>query len=121
MQNDYYIVVSKAFFGNKNKAAPPLLFTGKEANLNCRKLSKGRFVVRTGRTIVTVSANMPGLFLHSKEDQRVFYSQAEVIYEKLKDHSECRFVSQEDTRCVPHKGDAEAVREWLRKKELIKM
>ena len=88
MQNDYYIVVSKAFFGNKNKAAPPLLFTGKEANLNCRKLSKGRFVVRTGRTIVTVSANMPGLFLLSKEDQRVFYSQAEVIYEKLMDHTD---------------------------------
>ncbi len=31
---------------------------------------------------------MPGLFLHSKEDQRVFYSQAEAIYEKLKDHTD---------------------------------
>ena len=58
--------------------------------------------------------NVPVLFIHSREDQRVSYRQAEELYNKLKDHTDCRFISHDDDyHAVPQQDDIAAIREWL--------
>ena len=57
---------------------------------------------------------VPVLLIHSKGDQLVSYRQAEELYTKLKDHTECRFISHDDDKhSIPHQEDITAIREWL--------
>ena len=57
---------------------------------------------------------IPVLLIHSKGDPLVSYRQAEELYEKLKDHTECKFISHDDdTHCIPQQEDIAAIREWL--------
>ena len=57
---------------------------------------------------------VPVLFIHSKGDQLVSYRQAEELYTKLKDHTDCKFISHDDdNHCVPQQEDIAAIKEWL--------
>ncbi len=57
---------------------------------------------------------VPVLFIHSKGDQQVSYRQAEELYTKLQDHTDCKFMSHDDdSHCALQKEDLAAIREWL--------
>ena len=57
---------------------------------------------------------VPVLLKQSKGDQQVPYRQAEELYTKLNDHTECRFISHDDDiHCVLQQEDITAIREWL--------
>lgn len=57
---------------------------------------------------------VPILFIHSKGDVQVSYQQAEKLYKKLKDRTECKFISHEgDSHGVPQQGDIVEIRKWL--------
>ena len=56
----------------------------------------------------------PVLLIHSTGDQQVPYRQAEELYTKLNDHTECRFISHDDDiHCVLQQEEITAIREWL--------
>ena len=56
---------------------------------------------------------VPVLIIHSKHDQLVSYSQAEAMYEKLKDSTDCTFISHDDDVHGSHPEDFATIREWL--------
>lgn len=58
---------------------------------------------------------IPVLIIHSKGDQRAFFeTQAQPIYDKLKDSTDCTFVTYEDDMHGFHMDqDPAVIREWL--------
>ena len=58
---------------------------------------------------------IPVLVIHCKKDQMVSYNQAEIMYEKLKDHTDCTFISHDDDTHGPHPEDLITIKEWLEK------
>lgn len=56
---------------------------------------------------------VPVLIIHSKLDELVSYSQAEAMYEKLKDSTDCTFITYEDDVHGSHPEDFAKIREWL--------
>lgn len=56
---------------------------------------------------------IPVLIIHGKLDERVSYSQAEALYEKLKDSTDCTFISHDDDVHGSHPEDFVTIREWL--------
>lgn len=57
---------------------------------------------------------VPVMIIHSKLDEQVSYKQAEALYEKLKDSTECKLVSHnDDTHGYLHRDDTETIRNWL--------
>ncbi len=56
---------------------------------------------------------VPVLIIHSKQDQKVAYSQAEAMYSKLKSKTDCKFIPYDDDVHGIHKQDFKAVNEWL--------
>ena len=57
--------------------------------------------------------DIPVLIIHSKQDELVPFDQAEAMYEKLKDHTDCTFITYEDDVHGPHPEDAVKIRDWL--------
>ena len=60
---------------------------------------------------------VPVLMIHSKKDERVPFSHAEALYEKLKNVTECKFVTYEDDTHGFHPEDTEVINEWLENKK----
>ena len=57
---------------------------------------------------------VPVLMFHSKLDKQVSYSQAEELYEKLKDVTDCTLITYEDdSHAIIHQEDYQTVRDWL--------
>ena len=56
---------------------------------------------------------VPVLIIHSKLDDLVSYSQAEAMYEKLKDSTDCTFITHDDDVHGSHPEDFVTIREWL--------
>lgn len=60
--------------------------------------------------------NVPVLIIHSKRDNKVPYKQAKALYNKLKDHTECKLITyDDDSHGVLHKEDYQTVYNWLNK------
>ena len=60
--------------------------------------------------------NIPVLIVHSKGDERVPFEQAQKMYELLKDHTDCTFISHDDDLHGIHEDDIPKVIEWLENK-----
>ena len=58
---------------------------------------------------------VPVLMIHSKQDAQVSYSQAEELYGKLKDVTDCTLITHDDDVHGLHKEDYETIRKWLDK------
>ncbi len=58
---------------------------------------------------------IPVLIIHSKQDERVSYQQAEEMYNKLKDHTDCTLISRDDNVHGIHQEDFRTILEWLTK------
>ena len=58
---------------------------------------------------------MPVLIIHSTQDEMVPYEQAEKIYNKLKNSTECRMVTHNDNVHGLHSEDFKTITEWLNK------
>ncbi len=56
---------------------------------------------------------IPVLLIHSRGDKVVPFAQAEKLYEKLKDITECTFIIQDDDYHGLHEEDFPKVLEWL--------
>ena len=57
---------------------------------------------------------VPVLILHCKKDNQVPFRQAEAMYEKLKDSTECKFITHDDNiHGTIHKEDIPAIQDWL--------
>lgn len=56
---------------------------------------------------------VPVLLIHSKGDKQVSYKQAEDIYAKLKDHTDCTFITHEDDVHGTHPEDFEAIKKFI--------
>ncbi len=57
---------------------------------------------------------IPVLIFHAKQDKQVPYSQAEKLYEKLKDSTDCTFITYEDDSHSEIKPeDYQTIRDWL--------
>lgn len=57
---------------------------------------------------------IPVLMFHAKQDKQVPYSQAEKLYEKLKDNTDCTFITyDDDTHGIVHEKDYQTIRDWL--------
>jgi len=56
---------------------------------------------------------VPVLIIHSKNDEQVSYEQAEAMYEKLKDTTDCKFISHDDNVHGIHPEDLKIINEWL--------
>ena len=56
---------------------------------------------------------VPVLMIHSKKDELVAYSQAEALYEKMKDTTDCTFITHDDNVHGPHQEDFDTIRDWL--------
>lgn len=57
---------------------------------------------------------VPVLILHCKKDDQVPFRQAEAMYEKLKDSTECKFITHDDNiHGTIHKEDIPAIQDWL--------
>lgn len=57
---------------------------------------------------------VPVLMIHCRQDKQVSYSQAEALYEKLKDVTDCTFISHDDdAHGVLHAEDFTAINDWL--------
>lgn len=58
---------------------------------------------------------VPVLIIHSRQDARVAYSQAEELHEKLKEVTDCTFLSHDDDLHGNfHPEDVPAILEWLK-------
>ncbi|MBQ3265845.1 MAG: S9 family peptidase [Ruminococcus sp.] len=64
--------------------------------------------------------NIPVLIIHSKLDQQVPFEQAEEMVEKLKDHTDCTFITHEDDVHGPHNEDIAIINNWLKEHETTK-
>ena len=51
--------------------------------------------------------------IHSKLDEQVSYKQAEELYEKLKDTTDCTFITHDDDVHGLHPEDLKTINEWL--------
>ena len=59
--------------------------------------------------------NIPVLMFHAKNDEQVPYSQAENLYEKLKDHTDCTLITyDDDIHGLVHEEDYAKIKEWLK-------
>lgn len=58
---------------------------------------------------------VPVLLIHSKLDKQVAFSQAESIYEKLKDSTDCTFIRNDGEYHGAQSGDYDKIAEWLNK------
>ena len=57
---------------------------------------------------------IPVLMFHAKQDKQVPYSQAEKLYEKLKDNTDCTFITyDDDIHGIVHEKDYKTIRDWL--------
>ena len=57
---------------------------------------------------------VPVLIFHSRQDKRVSYKQAEDLYAKLKDSTDCTFITYEDdSHAIVHDKDYSTIRNWL--------
>ena len=56
---------------------------------------------------------VPVLMIHSRGDQKVSYEQAQALYEKLKDTTECHLITYDDDLHDFHFEDRAIIREWL--------
>ena len=57
---------------------------------------------------------IPVLIFHAKQDKQVPYSQAEKLYEKLKDNTDCTFIIyDDDIHGIVHEKDYQTIRDWL--------
>jgi dipeptidyl aminopeptidase/acylaminoacyl peptidase len=57
---------------------------------------------------------IPVLMFHAKQDKQVPYSQAENLYEKLKDNTDCTFITyDDDIHGIGHEKDYQTIRDWL--------
>ena len=57
---------------------------------------------------------VPVLMFHSRQDKRVSYKQAEDLYAKLKDSTDCTFITYEDdSHAIVHDKDYSTIRNWL--------
>lgn len=57
---------------------------------------------------------IPVLMFHAKQDKQVPFSQAENLYKKLKDHTDCTFITyDDDVHGTVHDEDIKTLREWL--------
>ncbi len=56
---------------------------------------------------------IPVLIIHSKEDKKVSYKQAQQLYEKLEKHGNCTFISHDDDLHGLNPDDIPKVLEWL--------
>ena len=56
---------------------------------------------------------IPVLMIHSKLDEQVSYKQAEELYEKLKDTTDCTFITHDDDVHGLHPEDLKTINEWL--------
>ena len=61
----------------------------------------------------TDDIKIPVLIIHSKQDEKVSYSQAEAMNAKLSGKTECKFISHDDDVHGIHKQDFEPINEWL--------
>ena len=59
---------------------------------------------------------IPVLLIHSKGDTKVSFAQAEKMYDLLKDHTDCTFISHDDDLHGIHEDDIPKVIEWLENK-----
>ena len=59
---------------------------------------------------------VPVLLIHSKGDTKVSFAQAEKMYDLLKDHTDCTFISHDDDLHGIHEDDIPKVIEWLENK-----
>ena len=60
--------------------------------------------------------NIPVLIIHSKGDEKVSFEQAQKMYELLKDHTDCTFITHDDDLHGIHEDDIPKVIEWLENK-----
>ena len=60
--------------------------------------------------------NIPVLIVHSRGDERVPFEQAQKMYELLKDHTDCTFITHDDDLHGIHEDDIPKVIEWLENK-----
>ncbi len=57
---------------------------------------------------------IPVLMFHAKQDKQVPYSQAENLYVKLKDNTDCTFITyDDDIHGIVHEKDYQTIRDWL--------
>lgn len=57
---------------------------------------------------------VPVLMFHAKQDKQVTYSQAESLYEKLKDNTDCTLITYDDDSHAEVKPeDYQTIRDWL--------
>lgn len=57
---------------------------------------------------------IPVLMFHAKQDKQVPYSQAENLYEKLKDNTDCTLITyDDDLHGIVHEKDYQTIRDWL--------
>jgi dipeptidyl aminopeptidase/acylaminoacyl peptidase len=57
---------------------------------------------------------IPVLMFHAKQDKQVPYSQAENLYEKLKDNTDCTLITyDDDLHGMVHEKDYQTIRDWL--------
>ena len=61
---------------------------------------------------------VPVLMFHSRQDAQVDFSQAEALYEKLKDHVDCTFITYDDDVHGLHQEDFAIIRKWLNGEEV---
>nr|WP_316625479.1 prolyl oligopeptidase family serine peptidase [uncultured Ruminococcus sp.] len=58
---------------------------------------------------------VPVLMFHAKQDKQVSYSQAEELYAKLKDSTDCTFITyDDDSHAIIHPEDIGTIRDWLK-------
>lgn len=57
---------------------------------------------------------IPVLMFHAKQDKQVSYSQAENLYVKLMDNTDCTFITyDDDIHGIVHEKDYQTIRDWL--------
>lgn len=63
----------------------------------------------------TDDIKVPVLLIHSRQDKQVSFQQSEKMYEKLKDSTDCTFITHDDDLHGAHSEDLEKITEWLEK------
>lgn len=58
---------------------------------------------------------IPVLIIHSTQDEMVSYKQAEELYKKLENSTECQMITHEDNVHGLHSEDFKTINEWLNK------
>ena len=60
---------------------------------------------------------IPVLMFHAKQDKQVSYSQAENMYMKLTDNTDCTFITyDDDIHGIVHEKDYQTICDWLNQK-----